>query len=313
MLDFIIVTPVYRRSSAGVVVLHELAKRICDEGFQARVLLHHGGVFFSSDIDGHYLDAARTRLRSTETIDETCLTNTIFVFPETIPNNSINAKKVVHYFLFYDGYHIGQHVDIQRGSFIACYSASFYFRSDMILFLPVLPNLPETHDIDSFSNRRLDVTYIDDRKNTHKRKPYFLEGTLGITKDFPRENTELQRYLGNTRYFFSWSHSNSTSSDALIAGALPIYVNAGDEYDVNDVNSISIGELAGFSVDFPWGVVDLSNKSTTVIFVPSDYHERRSKYLDVLRLAKESSQDMVRQFCNASMLHFGVPPRETEG
>jgi len=292
-INFIIVCPPFNRISAGNVVLHELAHEIYTHGYNAFIVIRHGPNFYITNQGQFFSPALKRTHYKEESADELIrlLKNSIVIYPEIITDNPLNAKNVVRYFLYFDGKHTGTKVENAPSDYIVTYSRIFRENYHQVLYKPVCDLRTKFVN----TERTLDVTYIDEKEDTLNKKPFRIDQSLLISKQWPQSNTELKLLLNSTRHFYTWSPISSTNLDAILCGATPVFINP----TMNELEQLD-GMEAGY---FPYKTAVFLDRQM-VIEDRDDFNLLRTQYLERLNQHQDNWGSTVNLFCENALSHF---------
>ena len=76
----------------------------------------------------------------------------------------------------------------------------------------------------SLYNRYIDLTYIG-KAHLWGGATYRLKNTILLTRNWPESDYEYFHLLSKTKFLFSYDHITSVTEDAILLGALPIFLN----------------------------------------------------------------------------------------
>lgn len=235
---FLIVTPAYTSKSAGIVVMHTLCHDLNALGYPTAIVLSdikdvtysNNPKYFGPNLDYY---AINSEAEFQQFIDEG-----IVIYPEIVKGNPLKAKKVVRYVLNTEGFVAKNSMNESSNDFIISYSK--VYRKDPHAILTKLPYNPLFNAENTLpaSERALDLTYVG--KGDTYGKCFTVPGTLEITRIYPKTKQELALLFRNTRYFFTWDYRSAVFTEAILCGAIPVFMspapfNSFDELDDHDL------------------------------------------------------------------------------
>jgi len=284
MNKFLIVTPPYNQQSNGVVILHELCESLKKLGFQCDKVLYG----FNDQRD---LVINRTLAEIQEYVNDGYV-----IYPEVIAGNPLGAKRVVRYLLNFEGAVNGNALLAGPNDFILAFSKRFHPAPHGVLFR-VLPKPGfDTINCSLPRHRPLDVTYIG--KGAQYDQCSIVPGTLEITRQFPTAKQQLSLILKKTRFFFSWDIVSDTSIDALLCGAIPVFL-TDRPIAASDLDQWELGRI-------PRAQWQASSSQMGQVFVPEDFLEVRERFLNMRNQLLESYEQRQMDVIALIKQHFGA-------
>lgn len=235
---FLIVTPSYTAKSAGIHVMHQLCHDLNALGYPSAIVISdvtdvtysNNPKYFAPNLD-YFAISGEAELQ--RFIDEG-----VVIYPEIVTGNPLNAKKVVRYILNTEGFVANNKMHESPDDFILSYSPVYC--KDPHAFLTKIPYNPLFNSENTLPtlSRTLDVTYVG--KGSTYGKCFTVPHSLEVTRAYPKTKEELALLLRNTRYFYTWDYRSATISDAILCGAIPVYMSAApfnsfDELDDHDL------------------------------------------------------------------------------
>ena len=237
-IKFIVVTPTYTSKSAGIHVMHQLCHDLNALGYPSAIVLSdvkdvtysNNPKYFGPHLNYYAINGEAELQRF---IDEA-----IVIYPEIVNGNPLKAKKVVRYVLNTEGFVSKNKMHESPEDFILSYSP--VYRKDPHAFLTKIPYNPLFNHENTLPAlaRTLDVTYVG--KGSTYGECFTVPNSLEVTRAYPKTKEELALLLRNTRYFYTWDYRSATISDAILCGAIPVYMSAApfnsfDELDDHDL------------------------------------------------------------------------------
>ena len=225
-LRFLIASPRYNGRFGGVMALHQLCDALNRQGHTACIALFGGSApyfnwAYSDDPQFYHADLLRSTLVGDDAnlAVQEFLTDGFVIYPDLIPDNPLNARRVIRYLLYTNHQYQAKYPQ----EFVLSFSKSFHNGPDGYLFKTLLD--PEFHVEGSkpWAERTLDITYFGKGPNftTCDRIP----DTLLLTRDWPPDKNQLGHLLRACRYFFTWDAVSQTNVDAVACGAMPVLLN----------------------------------------------------------------------------------------
>ena len=224
---FVICTPPYANSSAGIIVLHELCDALVKNGHEAYVALMHmseGQWDFHYPIsqEGFHPGLQRTVVDPAqyEQAVNDALDNGICIYPEIVQGNPLMAKRVVRYFLYYDGGISGVKSGYSSADYLLAFSNIYISNPHGVLFkVPIDPSMND-EGAPPFESRTLDLTFVG--KGSKHADCFLVPGSVELSKSWPKSKAELSALLRSTRYLYTWDCYSAVIADALFCGARPV-------------------------------------------------------------------------------------------
>jgi len=223
-VKFIIVTPPYNQSSAGVKVLHFFCHSLNQVGVNSSLLLldprdSSNNSFISSTDKSVFHESYNTP--AITSFDEIDFTNDIVVYPDIIVGNPLNSKKVVRYMLNKNGFITGNLITYHPEEFILSYQKIFEPNAHFNLFLSeddlsLVPNRDSILNL----NKNISLTYVG--KGGKYGDTVRIGGTISL--DWKKSDEEYILLLENAKYLFTWDQMTGVLYDAIIYGCIPVIV-----------------------------------------------------------------------------------------
>ena len=228
---FLIAAPAFDGRSAGITVLHTLCNELNRCGREAYLIFYEfkpdgTTAFYTAEGPAGFSPAHDLirKLPASQTVQKTfreLLDTSIVIYPEVMQGNPLGAPRVVRYVLAnpaHDGYPMLQ----GPTDFILGFDASYWEAPDHILPLGV-PD-PVFNDLDTLpaTGRTMDCTYIG--KGQRFGPCFKIPGSVLIERTWPSDKEGLAIMLRNTRYFYNWDLNTQTTLDAILCGAIPVFL-----------------------------------------------------------------------------------------
>lgn len=289
---FVICTPPYANNSAGIIVLHELCDALIRHGHEAYVAFIHmtaGRCTFHYPLSDEGFNPSLKRMSldkvEYERAVNDALDNGICIYPEIVQGNPLLAKRVVRYFLYYDGGITGIKSSLDKTDYILSFHPWYFKCANRILYKPVVDVSMHDEGAPSFDSRCLDLTFFG--KGPNYAKCHLVHGSVELPKAWPKSKAELAALLRNTRYVYTWDYHSSLNLDAVLCGARPVLM----QTKQLELDGFSLGP-DGFGVFLSPSSMDLHGK----LVEPNDYSQRRSSFVDGIRVEIGRWMDSVREF-----------------
>lgn len=222
-LRFLIASPSYNHRTAGVMVLHELCDMLNRQGHEAAMVLFGGvGPCFQwaySNQPGHYHPQHRRIDLSMEDTAKSVrdfLEDGVVIYPDLVPDNPLNAKRVVRYLLYKNHSYVAQNAD----EYVLSFSQVFHDAPNSYLFKTFLSEELNAKGSRHWEDRTLDITYFG--KGPNFTNCHLIPGTVALSRTWPEDKAQLGELLRQCRYFFTWDSVSQTNVDAVACGAIPI-------------------------------------------------------------------------------------------
>jgi hypothetical protein len=223
--NFIIVAPPFSARSGGVMVLHDLCTALNQIGEQASIVFIHGGsqenqnfkFGYSSDVhlydpNGSYFDFFNGRSLS-EIL--AYIGDSFVIYPDIVKGNPLGAKRFGTYVLGFPKINIDS-------PFVISYSNRYINSYDCILYKPFISEHMHARDTVHWTKRSLSLSYVGKGYEYENCIP--LPGTILVERDWPRDKNQLALLLRQCKYFFTWDCLSATNLDAVLCGAVPIFM-----------------------------------------------------------------------------------------
>lgn len=294
-VKFIIVTPPYNQSSAGVKVLHFFCHSLNQVGVNSSLLLldprdSSNNSFISSTDKSVFHELYNTP--AITSFDEIDFTNDIVVYPDIIVGNPLNSKKVVRYMLNKNGFITGNLITYHPEEFILSYQKIFEPNAHLNLFLWDYDlTLVPSRDAILNLNKNISLTYVG--KGGKYGDTVRIGGTISL--DWKKSKEEYILLLENAKYLFTWDQMTGVVFDAIIYGCIPVIVS---KYPW------TFDEINGQEIFIPYLTLeDFDNKEK--LFDDYDaFLNLRDKMIEDLRLLQNTSKMRIEEFISKSITFF---------
>lgn len=298
---FIIFTPKKWDGSAGVYALHALGNNLlklgCDVYYIFYDIAGHPPVTDEQEADYFYPNHSHNKTAWQERRGRLPnLQRAIVVYPESIPDNPLNAVNVVRYVMNYPEKNM---YPMRPGpdDFFLTYFKEFYSISHCEL--PIFrfhDELLKRVDGRPKESRDINCTYIG--KGVKVPGAYFLPDTVPILRDIPSTKSELFDLLSRTNYFFSWDPMTALNFEALICGALPVIIRTEPYFS----DQLPICSRLG---PFPHARITFDAHATPRIVVDEVlYPEQRIAYIDNILVLHNQELQLTLDFLSSCSAYF---------
>ena len=222
-MRFLIVSPRYHHKSEGVVVLHQMARDLCELGYETLVIwLGANNTKFDTFFVNHNVRTSGAPYGELilESFAEYNHESDIVIYPEIVPGNPLAAKRVVRYFLNRECFGYKEnHINPSPTDFILAYHAEYVAHSNLILFKPTF-DLSKIANIDP-CRKHLNTYYI--RKAAIDIQAQDIEDAVNIGKI--HEKSEYEKTLSAAKYMYTYDPLTAVIRDAILFGAMPVILN----------------------------------------------------------------------------------------
>jgi hypothetical protein len=272
---FVVCAPPYVNHSAGIIIMHELYDALIQNGHQAYMAFMHmsegqwdfhypvSEQGFAPHLKNIFLDRADYAREVEDALD-----NGICIYPEIIRGNPLMANRVARYFLYHDGGISGVKSDYTANDYLIAYSAIYIEEPHFVLFKPAID--PSMHDqgAPDLRSRGLDLTFFG--KGPKHAECFHVEGSVELSKAWPKTKKELAILLRNTRYLYTWDCHSAVNIDAIFCGVRPVLMQSDQlESDQADVDPDYL------RLFLPWS----SSREFDKLGEDADYQRVRSNFL----------------------------------
>lgn len=185
---YVIVSPPYQQSSAGIRVLHRLWQDLLEHGYQAKIT--------------NYIIP----------VDDT----DIVVYPEIYKGNPLKAKTVVRFVLYYPGV-IGGDKEYDPSELIFTYRDEYYPGAPM-LTTPIMEDFFTDYGLE----RKGACFWVG--KGAHIPRIKETEGIPEITREWPSERRDLAKLFNSVETFYTYDVSTMLIPEAQKCGCNVVVV-----------------------------------------------------------------------------------------
>lgn len=291
---FVIYAPVYSDKSAGVKMLHVLCDALNRRGYQTVVcFMINGQVVISNNPLNYGPDLKWYALTDHMELRQ-FIKEGIVVYPEIVSGNPLNAKQVVRYMLNGEGIVAKNKTQASVDDFILAFSASYHPNPHAILNKVSHYEGFNTEGALPTMERNMDLTYIG--KGDGYGDCPIVPGSVELTRTWPKNKAELAILLKNTRYFYTWDWCTQTVTDAMLCGAIPVYLSLAP---YNSFDELHPGEAA-----YEIRASAKIEKGTVLLDIPEDYDARIQRFLARYRDALSAFENNVDRVILQMVQHF---------
>ena len=140
----------------------------------------------------------------------------VVIYPDLVPDNPLNAKRVVRYLLYKNHGYVAQ----GPNEYVVSFSKVFHDTPNSYLFKTSLDEELTVKDSRHWEDRTLDITYFG--KGPNFTACFLIPGTLALSRTWPEDKAQLGALLRQCRYFFTWDSVSQTNVDEIACGAIPV-------------------------------------------------------------------------------------------
>lgn len=163
----------------------------------------------------------------------------IVVYPEVINGNPLAANRIVRYFGNKNGVLVDP-VNLNNNDFVISHSISLCDDANHYLYFPYINPLflPET--VVPFAERRFSSYYVG--KGNLYVEPYQYDDLIEITRLWPSKKSALAILLKNSQFLFTYDSWTNTNVEAVLCGAIPVYLHNGPFTD-EEIDGSELGKI----------------------------------------------------------------------
>ncbi len=292
---FVIAAPAFYDKSAGIVVLHELCDAMNRRGYQTAIYFVLPDNAMISN-DPHYYGPGLKwyALSGYEELQQ-FVDEGIVIYPEVISGNPLKAKRVVRYMLNADGAVTGLKTGAKQGDFILTFSDSYHPNPHAILPKLIHYDVFNTENTLPASERNMDMTYIG--KGDKYGLDTVIPGSVELSRTWPKTREELAILLKNTRYLYTWDCRSQTVTDAILCGAIPVFMSYVPLTSVEELTPLESAYILRSTGAYENGVLKLS--------IPDDIQQRIKQYLKTYHEGLEYFENNVDSVLLQIVQYFG--------
>jgi len=222
MKPYVIVTPGYTEKSWGVRTLHQLCHLLNLMEVPAYL------VFLNRE--------ATNPGWTTPTARRSHIRDGIVIYPEIIPNNFLDAPRVVRWLLNRPGYINGQRIDCGRDDYVMAWSRIVDDTKPILNLQISNEGIFHPHQT---PERAGDLFYLG-KGNPAARLPDLEQGKTQITREWPANHRDLADLLRRSRMVYSYDALSGINYEATLCGALCVILPNGP-YTRTDIAKGELG------------------------------------------------------------------------
>jgi hypothetical protein len=289
-MKFLIAARPFNHQSFGVVTLHKIFEQLLLLGFEAEIIFFEGDGKdckwgFSRNSEYYRPGAQLPPPRNYEKYINSIVSNGILIYPEIIFGNPLGAKNVVRYMLNKEGALKSWGMNAASNDFFLTHSQLYRDTYHFALFNPPDITWLNSIEINDLDMRSMDVSYIG--KGSKYGFTKIPNGTLEITREWPKSQTQLRLLLNNSRYFFCFDSLSATAFEAVACGAIPFVFPGGP---------IPIEKLRNGLDGLPYysGFAEL-DENMNIRDIQYDAHEFQSTRKEIINRIQAMHEDYPKQ------------------
>lgn len=297
MAKIIICAPPQTQRSDGAKALYLLSRSLREIGYDSYILMmdlrdktFQSFAFIDEIIDVNDLASPRY-LTPKDTID---LNNDVFVYPEIISGNPLNARFVARYFLNKEANLTGKAIDIASTDLLLTFQGVFRPDASFKLFYPMI-DISAADDIEPIEmrHRPISTTYLG--KGVKYGECTRVPGTIGL--DWEKSYEEYQLLLKNSNFLFTWDYMSGTCGDAIVRGAVLVIMNFAPWSE----QEIKKGELP-----FPYITYEEYKACTNEPELLRNFFNQREKLISKIRELRLNWLSEIQAFVSHIENTFGI-------
>ena len=206
-------------------MLHELCTALNKLGYQAGVAIitegsmAHQNFKFGFTASPEFLDPSGIYFDyfSNKSISEIIdfINNSCVIYPEIIKGNPLNGCIYANYVLAKTSFEV-------KADYIIGFSKLYIDQPNLYLHKQFISEFMHDRDTVHWTQRNLSLTYFG--KGPLHTDCFLVDGTVLIERDWPRDKSQLAALLRNCKYFYSWDTMTATVGDAILCGAVPVFM-----------------------------------------------------------------------------------------
>lgn len=267
-LRFVIAAPVYNPKSAGTVVLHEVCDALNKRGYPTAIrFVTVNGLALSNQPECYGPNLSWYALSGEEELQQ-FIDEGIVIYPEIISGNPLRAKRVVRYMLNVEGALSGRKINASENDYIIAFSECYHPNPNSVLNKPCHYDGFNTANSVPTLDRHMDLTYIGKNEDPGC---FILPDSVELTREWPKNKTELAVLLKNTRYFYTWDYCTQTVVDAMLCGAIPVYMSVEPYKHFDELHPMEAASQLRTSAVVRDGQV--------ILDIPEDYENRLEGFM----------------------------------
>jgi len=239
--SFTIVALPYAEWSGGIMALHELCEALNQNGHQCGMIFIIEGSAQKQDfkytVSNHpslYRKGGNYHFYKDQNELATTLNEGTIIYPDLIVGNPLNAKRTIRFVL-------NHNPSTLNGDFILGFSKQYSKYANFSLFKPF--HHPSFHNSGTshWTQRTLDLTYIG--KGSDFVPCHRIPNTILVERNYPRDKEQLALLLRQCRFFYTWDNITATNLDAIMCGAIPIFLHNKQQLTLEQINQMEHGPM----------------------------------------------------------------------
>lgn len=258
-MKFIVAAPKYNPLSAGCRALYDLNQSLNQNGYQSEIML--------------YTEPPRP-------YDS----NAVVIYPEVIPENPLNATKVVRYMLNKDGLITGKPIRFGANDFILTWFDCLHNPYHARLWKPLIPDFFNDHATRSALDRNIDCTYIGKGAGITDCK--VIPNTIYVNGLSRKALADLLR---QTRILYTYDPLSVLNSEAMFCGAMVCILNY-KPFDPRDIDNL-------------WPSIKVHDNK---LIMALDYQEQREKHISTLKSTVKNYNNTLNAVVEKIKQHFNL-------
>ena len=258
---YIIVAPNYVSNSAGIICLYRLCHDLNLRGYPSFI-------FGSQTTSEKYI----APLLSSGDLSKWVLDRYVVVYPETVPGNPLNAKRVARWVLNKPGLLGGDRVYSESElvfNYANAYAPAIRNKVAGKLYLPTIDESIFFNDGDSDRFRGLECFYVG--KSSFKEGFFDRNRVFEITRDSPKKR-ELGKLFRASKVLYCFDNSTILTYEAIMCGCPVVIIPDGTQEKSDYIN----GELGINGI--AWGVEELPRAKADVGLLKKKYADLKASY-----------------------------------
>jgi hypothetical protein len=235
-------------------------------------------------------------LRLLKDFSEQMIESCYVIYPEVMLGNPLNATKVIRYFGNKDGtLKNGEKVRTSPTDFILAHSKVIHPNPHHVAFFARQDPLFHNNGTHPTAERKMDITYVG------KGALYGVKGTVpntvGITRQWPNEKSQLATMLRNCRFFYTGDAWSNINVEALACGAIPVILHKGPWTD-EELDGSELGHFPRVAAD--------AGKIDAPFFKKFDV--RRARFLNQVKAVERDWDPRISELIEKVDEHFAMVP-----
>lgn len=263
-MQFIIYAPPFDPASGGSQALYELNKDLNKIGYKSQIMSWDKIHPYNQD--------------------------SIVIYPEIIPNNPINASKVVRYFLHRDGFIFGKPVNIGPNDFILTWSEQYIKNYHARLYKYVIPEYFNDKNTKPTLERLLDCTYVGKGSGWTDQPCRILPNTIHIGSNGYLPRKSLSELFKITRIIYNYDALSMLNVEAVLCGAL---------VTVLEYRPFTKQDFENTDLEYPTITVDNNQ-----IILPINYFEQRERFINKVYSINKNYLNTLTSVIEKIQKHF---------